>query len=381
MNPNCRYFLNQEAMRFSSRVHVPIFTPAIREFHRQLPGYDPTPLLNMKELAASMGLKSVLLKDESKRFEMGAFKALGASWAMHCILQQTEGPHTFCTATDGNHGRAVAWSARIMNQKAVVFVPEGTSESRISNIRNEGALLQVVEGNYDHTVKTAQETAERNNYILIQDTSWEGYREIPKMISDGYTTMMYEIEEQAWLQNIPGYDAVILQSGVGSWAASVAMFLYKHFGAKRPYIIVAEPSESDCLLESALAGHICPTRGSQKTIMAGLNCGTPSLDAWLILKDLADAFISIPDHYAIEAVKRLSVPELPGQKVETCESGAAGLGALFAIMHDRALRPVKDAIQAGRQGSFLIFNTEGTTDPVMLKRIIQNELNPGRHGI
>lgn len=346
------------------------FDDSIFQFHQQLESYSPTPLIELWELSDTYNSSRVLLKDESMRMGTGAFKALGASWAIYSYLNQNPGKYTFCTATDGNHGRSVAWSSRIFNQKAVIYMPSGTVEARIEKIKEDGAQVIIVDGDYDSTVSAAKKAAAENNYVLIQDTAWEGYSDIPQMVSAGYITMLKEIEIQlnAIKQSIP--DIIVLQSGVGSWAASMMLYLSLKYKDNIPCFIIAEPYESDCLMESMKQNKISKTLKSQKTIMAGLNCGTPSIVAWEIIRDLADAFVSIPDTYAEYALRILSKPGKGLAPIASCESGAAGLAAYLAISEAVELRELKEKLSITEATSFLIFNTEGITDPVMYDKIV-----------
>ena len=346
------------------------FDDSIFHFHQQLKSYAPTPLIELKELSEKYNSSRLLLKDESMRMGTGAFKALGASWAINSYLNTYPGKHTFCTATDGNHGRSVAWSSRIFNQNAVIFMPAGSVEARIKNIQREGARVIIVDGDYDFTVETALKESSLNNYVLIQDTAWVGYTDIPQFVSAGYITMLKEIEIQLLEKSHAMPDVIILQSGVGSWAASMILYLNLKLREKTPRFIIAEPNESDCLLESAKQNKISKTAKSQKTIMAGLNCGTPSIKAWEIIADLADAFISIPDSYAERAMRILSKPGEHLAPIESCESGAAGLAAYLAISENDELKEFREKLSITKDTSFLIFNTEGITDPVMYKKIV-----------
>jgi len=346
------------------------FDDKIFQFHQQLESYSPTPLIELQELSSKYNSSRVLLKDESLRMGTGAFKALGASWAIFSYLNQNPGKHTFCTATDGNHGRAVAWSSRIFNQKAVIFMPAGTVEARVEKIKEEGAKVIIVDGDYDSTVATAKKAAAENKYVLIQDTAWEGYTEIPQMVAAGYITMLIELEDQLNTINQSLPDVIILQSGVGSWAASMILYIRLKYKDKVPCFIIAEPYESDCLMESLKQNKISKTLKTQKTIMAGLNCGTPSILAWEIIRDLADAFVSIPDAYAEYALRILSKPGKGLAPIASCESGAAGLAAYLAISEAAELKELKEKLSITEATSFLIFNTEGITDPVMYGKIV-----------
>ena len=376
--PKIDYYINPQQQREASRFPVDssaIMDESIIRFHRKLPGYKATSLYSLHHLASELNIGEILLKDESTRFTVGAFKSLGASWAIHNFISKNTGKYTFCTATDGNHGRAVAWSARIFDQKAVVFMPAGSVEARIEFIRQEGAEVIIVEGDYDAAVERAATEAFEKDYILVQDTSWEFYEDIPRLIMAGYSTQMREIDEIYEYPQFPPFDIVILQSGVGSWAASVAVYLLNRYGENSPRIVIVEPSESDCLLESVKRGTITKTCKSQNTIMAGLNCGSPSLIAWKILKETADAFISIPDEWTCKAIRLLSgksklnltYDSIP--IIETCESGAAGLGALLAIMQLDELLDFRGQLGINTKTRFQIINTEGITDPVMFNNI------------
>jgi diaminopropionate ammonia-lyase len=340
------------------------------DFHKTLPHYQPTPLIELPGLAEKLGVKEIYIKDEAKRFGLNAFKSLGASFAINEFLKNNKGEFTFSTATDGNHGRAVAWASKMFNQEAVVFVPSHTAEARINNIRNESAEVIVVNGDYDKTVEEAKEQSKKNNWILVQDSSWEGYTDSPLNIMKGYLTMFFELEEQLHNSNDPGIDLIFLQAGVGSWAASAAIYYCSMFGNKSPKLILVEPFEADCVLESVKKNRLTASTKSQRTIMAGLNCGTPSLIAFDILKHGIDLFISIPDKYSEEAMKQFYFPENNDVQIISGESGAAGLAGLLALLFEPDFKNVKARIGLNKDSGVLIFNTEGDTDPVNFSKII-----------
>ncbi len=365
MKQKTDFYINTKTRKEKNYSLEKYFTDEIFKFHKSLPGYAATPLieLNLNSYTQADGAK-ILLKDESQRFSMGAFKSLGASWAIANHLKHNNGDFVFCSATDGNHGRAVAWSARIFGHKAEIYMPSSTVNSRIKSIEEEGARVIVVNGDYDEAVNQAREAAGRDNYILIQDTSWEGYEHYPNLISAGYSTIIKEIEKQLNKpENFP--EVVILQSGVGSWAAATILYLSRFTGFKKPRFIIVEPFESDCLLESAKNNKISTTRKSQNTIMAGLNCGTPSLSAWEIIRDYTDIFISIDDSFIETAIK-----ELHQAGIQSCESGAAGIGGLLSLLNNEDLEPVRKSLHLSGSTDFLIFNTEGITDPLMYNKLI-----------
>ena len=252
----------------------------------------------------------------------------------------------------------------------MVFVPENTVKSRIENIENENADVHVVKGDYDHAVEEARLYAKQKPAILIQDTSWDGYEMIPAMITVGYLTQMLEIEDQIGDEEKPFFDFVILQGGVGTWPSSVVHYYKSIYSENSPKIMIAEPYESDCLLESAKRKKRSITRKSQRTVMAGLNCGTPSKIAWKILEKGVDAFISIPDEYAVRAMKQFYNPMKDDPQIESGEAGAAGLGALMAMMLEKELENIKKKMGVNKDSNILIFNTEGITDPVFFQENI-----------
>ena len=342
-------------------------------YHSTLRRYEPTPLISLSRLAKSIGIKELYIKDESRRFRQNSFKTLGASFAIHKYLEANPGKHIFCTATDGNHGRSVAWAAKMHRQKAVIFVPANAVVSRIKNIKKLRAKVILVDGDYDATVARAREEAERNGYVLMQDMSWEGYTEIPTLITAGYKTMMMELDELLHAPGKPLIDFVFLQSGVGTWASSVVAYYRNRYAKNMPTIVAVEPIESDSLLESIRQDGVSKTRGSQQTLMSGLNCGTPSHLAWKILKDGVDLFLAIPDDYAIKAMQNLYFPFRNDAQIFAGESGAAGLAGLTALAYDESLEEVKKKIGLNRHSRVLIFNTEGVTDPDSFEELIIQE--------
>ncbi len=337
--------------------------------------YFSTPLVSLPKLAKSLGIKELFVKDESRRFRINTFKSLGASYAIYKIREKRRKEKlTFCTATDGNHGRAVAWAARMSKQTSVIFVPKHTVKSRIKNIKKHRGKVIVVDGNYDQAVEAAREESLKKGYVLVQDTSWEGYTEIPIYITAGYKTMMVEMENTLHPPKGPLVDFVLLQAGVGTWASSVVAYYHNRYPHKMPKFILVEPNESDALLESGKQKQPATTKKSQKTIMAGLNCGTASLLAWEILKDGIDLFLSIPDAYAIKAMQNFYYPFKRDKQIFAGESGAAGLGGLIALACDASLTEVREKIGLTNDSSVLVFNTEGVTDPDLFDELIAQEV-------
>ena len=309
----------------------PATSDAAREFHRTLAGYAPTPLVQCQPLADSLGLRSLYVKDESHRFGLNSFKALGASFAMHRLAL----PGTiFSAATAGNHGRAVAWSARRLHCEAKIFVPSITIPARIENIRREGADVRIVDGSYEDAVRLCAAQSIEHGWQVVSDTGYPGYLEIPKWVVEGYQTLFLECECKP--------DAVFIQAGVGGLlCAAVDYFRSRE---PSPTIVCVEPEAADGLLESISSrdGKPAVSKGPQNSIMAGLNCSEVSLTAWPSIRRGVDIFLAIEDFRALHAMRLLA-----GQGIDCGESGAAGLAGLVAL---------RDQFQGQR---VLVINTEG----------------------
>ena len=332
----------------------------VRAFHRTLPGYGATPLRELRSLAAAMGLGAFWVKDESPRFGLNAFKALGGSYAIHSLLK--DAPQTFVTATDGNHGRGVAWAARVLGQRAVVYMPRGSARERLENIRAQGAQAEIIDMPYDDVVRYAKRQADANGWVLVQDTAWPGYTDIPRRIMRGYATMGLEIVE-ALGDRRPTH--LFLQAGVGSMAGAMAGFFANVYGKDRPKVIVVEPFTADCIFRTAAADdgalHACDGEG-MRTIMAGLCCGEPCTLAWDILHQHADFALRLSDAAAATGMRVLGNP-LPGdERIVSGESGASTTGAVFELMTNPACAGERRALGLDKGSAVLVVSTEGDTD-------------------
>lgn len=364
--------------RFLSRASAPDWPAApgdVEPFHRSLPGCAETPLVALPALASAIGVGELWIKDESGRCGLNAFKVLGASYALHRFMRSRRGgPRvntlTFATATDGNHGRAVAWAARRLEQKAVVYVPGNTVSARIDSIRGEGAEVVLVDGTYDDAVKRAAADASLHGWHVISDTAYPGYTEIPAWIMEGYTTLFEETSRQLAAAGTPTPTAVFLQAGVGGLACAGALF-YSRRG-ERPTLLSVEPTDADCLRESVASpdGSIREALGRQRSIMAGLNCGTPSLLAWPILRAGLAGCLALDDAYAEEAMRRLAAGAGGDPRIVSGESGAAGLAGLLAFGSEPGLRAARAELGLDRRARVLLVNTEGATDPLSYQRIV-----------
>ena len=365
-----------------------------RAFHRSFPQYSVTPLARLDGMAKYLGLSSLFVKDESFRFGLNAFKVLGGSFAMARYIAQQMGKDvgemtydyltseqlrkefgqaTFFTATDGNHGRGVAWAANKLGQKAVVHMPKGSSQSRFDNIAKEGAQVTIEEVNYDDCVRmAAKEAEETKNGVIVQDTAWDGYEEIPSWIMQGYGTMASEAAEQLRQAGVNRPTHVFVQAGVGSLAGAVVGYFANLFPNDPPKFVVMEAKAADCLYQGALAGDGSPriVTGDLQTIMAGLACGEPNTISWDILRNHVTAFLSCPDWVSAKGMRMLGVPVKGDPTVISGESGAVGMGALDAIMCDDTYKELREALELDRFSQVLMFSTEGTTDPMKFRRVI-----------
>jgi len=298
-----------------------------RAFHRSLPGYEPTPLVDLPDLASEFGVARVLVKDESSRLGLPAFKVLGASWACRQLLERVPGAE-LVTATDGNHGRAVARMAAHFGTSATVFVPAVMLEHTAALIESEGAEVRWVEGDYDAAVQAAAaHAAAAPGRALVQDTAWTGYEDVPQWIVDGYETLFEEVDEA--LGHAP--DLLAVPVGVGSLAQAVVAH-YRRPDSERARILSVEPDTADCVITSLTTGQPASV-ATEATVMAGLNCGTISSLAWPVLRDGCDAAVVVTDDQALRASA-----DLDSLGVSSGACGAATLAGLRAVLHDPARR-------------------------------------------
>ncbi len=364
-----------------------------RSFHTSFPDYRPTPLQSLPHLAEALGVAGIYIKDESYRFGLNAFKALGGSYAIARYLagklnkdvselpypvltsdavKQALGDITFATTTDGNHGRGIAWTARQLRQKAIVFMPKGSSLKRLENIRAEGAEALITDLNYDDAVRMTAEKAKEHGWVVVQDTAWEGYEEIPLWIMQGYGTMSSEAVEQLQQLGVEKPSHVFTQAGVGAFAGSVAGYFNSLYHADRPKMVVAEAKQANCLYRSAQASDGRPhsVGGDMATIMAGLACGEPNIISWKILRDYSEMFVSCEDWIAAKGMRILGSPMYGDPRVVSGESGAVTMGLLAALLQDKTLLQAKQALGLDNNSHVLLFNTEGDTDPESYRSIV-----------
>ena len=368
------------------------------EFHKSFPQYSVTPLQKLSALASYLGVKGIYCKDESYRFGLNAFKVLGGSYAMGRYiakelgrdisqlpynvlssdkLREEFGQATFFTATDGNHGRGVAWAAKRLGQKAVVRMPKGTTKTRFDNIAKEGAEVTIEEVNYDDCVRmAAAEAAKTEHGIIVQDTAWAGYEEIPSWIMQGYGTLVLEADKQLKENGIDRPTHVFVQAGVGSLAGAVVGYFAHKYKENPPVIVVCEASAADCLYRSAVQadGNLVNVTGDLQTIMAGLACGEGNTIGWDILKNHVTVFASCPDWMSAKATRIYANPLENDPHIISGESGSVPLGLAYTALHDEDAKDLKEALKLDENSNILVISTEGDTDPVRYREIVWDGL-------
>lgn len=375
--PDYSWYANPAALPILPDLGFAPVSRAPLERHRTLPGYAPTALRSVPELAERLGVRQVLVKDESVRLELPSFKILGASWAsMHAVAAWLSVDPatltldaardalrgrgvTLVAATDGNHGRGVARMAKLLGAASTILVPEGTARARIEAIASEGATVEVVAGTYDDAIAASAALA-GPDALVVSDTSWPGYAAVPRAVVEGYSTMFHEIDDEIARTGALAPTVVALQAGVGAFA-SAGLRHYRGStrtpaaGSTPVRTVVVEPSSANCLMASARADRMTEVPGPHRSTMAGLNCGLPSELVWPIVRAGTDLFVAIDDGWTDEAMRALAAVG-----VVAGESGAAGLGALLAATPDEHFRK---AAGLDRDASVLLVNTEGATDP------------------
>lgn len=329
-------------------------------------GYKPTVLHELAPLAKEIGVSKLIYKDESTRFGLGSFKALGGAYAVEKLMTGRDASQvTVATATDGNHGRSVAWGAQQAGCKCVIYIHAEVSQGRADAMAAYGATIIRVDGDYDLSVRQCAEDSAKHGYEIISDTTWEGYMDVPRYVMAGYTMMVREIKEQS---EPPTH--VILQAGVGGLAAAITAALWQDLGVHMPRIIIVEAGFAPCLIASARSGNAETVHITQETIMAGLSCGEASPLAWEILKQAASHFVTIADT-AVPTGMRLLASGDAGPKIEAGECGLPGIIALAGMMKDDAMR--KD-VGLDAKSRVLVFGCEGATDAEIYSKVISGEI-------
>ncbi|MBU3113432.1 diaminopropionate ammonia-lyase [Clostridium lacusfryxellense] len=369
----------------------------VKAYHETIKDYNITPLVDLKYLARHLGVKSIYIKDESKRLKLNSFKMLGASYAIGKFLCQKLGIHiedtsfedlksienrakigeiTFVTCSDGNHGRGLAWTAKELGFKAVVYLPLGSSLIRVQAIRELGSMAIVTDLNYDNTVRYAIQMAKDNGWQMVQDTSWEGYTQIPKWIMQGYSAMGYEAFLQLKDLEAPTPTHVFLQAGVGAMAGGVLGAYANLFKENLPIITIMEPTNAACMFKSALINDGSPHKvsGSLRSIMAGLSCGEPIPMGWEIIRDFASCYCTCPDYVTARGMRILGGPIGEDTKIVSGESGAVGIGLLSIIMQKKYASDIREKLKLDKNSIVLLFSTEGDTDKENYRNILWDGL-------
>jgi diaminopropionate ammonia-lyase len=346
---------------------------------RQWPGYAPTPLLGLDRLAGALGLGAVLYKDESKRFGLGSFKALGGAYAVRSLVSERLGTSmadiraglcrdaasaiTVTTATDGNHGRSVAWGAQQTGCHCRIYIHAKVSDGRAQAMAALGAEVVRIEGDYDESVRLCMRESEQNGWLMVSDTSFKGYTEVPRLVMAGYATIAVEVLTQA---KHP-LTHVFIPAGVGGLAAALSAQLWTELGAARPRIIVVESEHAPCLTKSARRNRPSSVRIRRETVMAGMSCGEVSLLAWEILRRSASHFVTIADSGVAPAMRMLASGKAGGGEIEAGECAVAAPLALIAAACDEK---AKAAMRLDSQSQVLLIGTEGATDPDIYAKML-----------
>lgn len=357
----------------------------VKSFLDAFPDYQPTPLVELKNLAKSLGLESIFFKDESGRYGLSSFKALGGAYAVarvvHRYVEEKLGRKvspaelvsdecraiaselTICCATDGNHGRSVAAGAQKYGCRCVIYLHANVSQSREDAISQFGAQTVRIPGNYDDSVDEAFRVSAENGWMVVSDFAREGYEEIPGLVMQGYTIMLNEI----WEQTTAPYTHIFIQAGVGGLAAVVAGFFLDKMGSERPKLIVVEPNKANCLQLSAVANKPLAMEAGDESIMAMLECYEPSLSAWRVLEKAADYYLTVEDDSAVSALKELANPVEGDPALKIGESGASGLaGVLTAVANPEIVKE----LNLNQQSRILLIGTEGATDEALYQKLL-----------
>lgn len=371
----------------------------VEKFHKSIEGYKKTPLVKLDNLANKLGVKNVFVKDESYRYGLNAFKGLGGLYAIFRIvcdkldldpssttfkdlqaedIKEKLKDIVFVTATDGNHGKGVAWAANKLGCKSVVFMPKGSVLARAKAIESMGnSTVTITDLNYDDAVRKASKLADEKGWYLVQDTAWEGYEDVPNFISQGYTIMAKEALDELNELGIEKPTHLFLQAGVGSMAGSVLGYMVNRFDKKPPITTIVEPATVACIYKSALADDSKPhaVTGDLHTIMAGLNCGEPNTATWPILRDYASFYAACPDYVTARGMRILASPIKDDKKVVSGESGAVGTGLLSILMEKDKFEDIRKSMNLDENSIVLIFSTEGNTDPKGYDEIVYDGRN------
>jgi len=359
----------------------------VKVYHESFGEYSETALVSLDNLAIHLGIGKLYVKDESSRFQLNSFKVLGAAYAvgkaiaeklntdiknlpfdvMKKRVKEELGDIKLMATTDGNHGRGVAWMGKQLGLEVHIYMPNGTTKNRLNHILDQGANGTITEMNYDDTVRWVAEEAKKKGMLVIQDTAWEGYEDVPLWIMQGYSTIAREVLNQLG-DEVPTH--VVLQAGVGAFAGVIAEVFYTHYKEACPKIILVEAESADCFYQSAIEGKKIIRSGDLTTIMAGLACGEPNPIAYDVLFSLVDSFVSTPDWVAANGMRIMASPLQGDRKIISGESGAVSLGMIESILSDVQYTEMKDILGLHKESRVLVFSTEGDTDKTVYQDVV-----------
>ena len=325
-------------------------------------GYFPTPLIELNKLSKELGLNKIFYKDESKRFDLKSFKALGGAYAVEKVSKGNK-DITVATATAGNHGRSVAWGAKRLGLKCKIFISEFVSDARGQAMSDLGADVVKVKGNYERSLIECIQQSTDNNWQIVQDVAWEGYIMVPKFTMAGYTVMMREIADQITNDQITH---IILQAGVGGMAGAMVAGIARYLNYI-PTTIVVEPDSAACVLESIRSGKIEKIEIKRESLMGGMSCGEVSLVPWEILKDSVKYCISLPDDDIAKTMKLLGNASFSKQEIIAGENSAPGVISLITSCEDEK---IKEKLKLNKDSNILLIGCEGDTDQEMYQKLI-----------
>ena len=362
-------FLENNNNKFNKNEILNVLTKQdMDEAYQTISGWDkysPTPLISLNKLSKELNIKKIFYKDESKRFHLKSFKALGGAYAVEKVSKENK-EIIISTATAGNHGRSVAWGSKKLKLKCKIFISEHVSEFRAEAMRSFGADIIRVKGNYDNSLKECIKQSKQNNWQIVQDVAWEDYKLVPKLTMAGYSVMMKEVSEQINNQQI---SHVILQAGVGGMAAAMIAGIARYLD-NVPKIIVVEPENAACVLESIKAGKIEKISIKKESLLGGMSCDEVSLVPWEILKNSVSHCVTVSDDYIAKTVKSLANCKLSDEKIIGGECSTPGIVSLVGLCNDKE---IKKKLNLNENSNVLLFGCEGDADEELYKRLLKQE--------
>ncbi|VFQ44581.1 diaminopropionate ammonia-lyase [Desulfoluna butyratoxydans] len=390
----CEFFAADCAGKTDCDLFTPEVAKRVRRYAKTLEQYEPTPLVALDELSKELNVKRIFVKDESYRMGLKAFKSIGVVYGVSKVLCKHLGVDiddidfdyflkpevnakikdiVLIAATDGNHGKGLAYAAKLIGCQCYIYMPSQTVPARIEAIENLGAEVTVTPHNYDGTLKLVIDKAAEMGWCHVQDQAWEGYTETTNFISQGYTAIADEIREQLD-ETKPTH--IILQAGAGSFAVGIMAYYSSLMAENKPHMTIVEPDTAGCYMQSALANKFSTVDGDLETIMAGLSVGEPNIFAYTVLKDIVDYYITCPNEFSATGMRILANPMGDDTKVTSGDSGAVCLGVTYGICTMDALKDIREEMKLTKDSVLLFISTEGDTDPEIYKNIVWNGSYP-----